>query len=253
MHLYKLPLEVSFWILALIIAPFRADAAVSACLGVPDDQNRVIEVCQTANSYIFKLPSGDQTFDRDVMKATIVLKLSNWWAAHRLPAEDFCNSAIDYWVSVPESSPDATAARIILQSGRGPILFSALLNPQEFNPSTANAVTFPNAAYPESYGVRAGSLIAKALPDSTSEAVEGLALAGGALAAASQGGLWYKLTTEPFEEEAVRRRIMLLNGANQVLDRVDTNQIYEWLAHRRHVFSMTIDCDPGTMGVGTHD
>ena len=214
----------------------------SQCLGVPNDQNPVIYACESRDSYIFKLPAGDKTFDKQYMVHQISAGILEWWINQGLDLSDICTAKVAYWVSVPDGNPDGTAARILVDTPIGSVLFSTILEPQVFHPTDESVAIFPLQQYPNSFGIRTKSLLAKALPNAAPEEVEALAFAAGATSVQEIAPNWYHLVTRPFKEISARDQLINLNQSTHLLDRVDANQIYEWLAFRRHVFTMQVDC-----------
>ena len=219
----------------------QQELAGPTCTAIPfGSDNPAVEVCEYEKAYTFTVVGELYKYEKKVYQNRMQEMLIHWLDQSNLPSEYWRDATVDMWLAVPEANPGATQARFAVSGSSGSFVLFSSIHPEEWDLTNDNVGILLDGPYPESYGVTAGEILVQK-KDSTSE--DTLFRYMERLGGYSPEGFsrnWYNFQSVVFDEERIRERVENSFEGRFIVDAVQRNSIYEWIAQREKVVSFKL-------------
>lgn len=215
--------------------------AGAACVSVPPAASSPLAVaCDDGNTYSITVAGIVHQWNKDVYQAALRNGIVSWLGGE---ASRYGTAQTEVWLSVPEANPAAASIRVQVldQKGDAPTFVVSL----EMEPSAwafandAVAIMGPER-YPASYGHRAGEILVKPRAGRTTSETATYLAPFGATAPLPLTQAWSLFHTSVFQEAAVRAAVELDQGHAAEVEKIDYNQVVEWIAQRGEAFAFPL-------------
>jgi len=215
--------------------------ASSQCTYVPaSERNSTVYACHTENDYQFEINGASLIYDKNTYQ-TNLSKYINTWVKTSDSLTNFKNAHVELWLSVPELNPSATQMRALITTNQKKFIMFLSIRPEEWRTQDYNiGILNQNESYPQSYGVKATSLLIKQQQNTSEDGFVTILSENGLHDITKFSGSWYQATTHAFGESAAVKKVMKSKKAQQYVEKIQTNAVVEWIALRELVFSFRL-------------
>lgn len=224
------PLKTAIIISALLQSTYTP--AQNKCIQIPEKAPLLV-LCQNESTITFSGHDFNDSYSlsdfrtrmEDQIETTILSDISSF-----LPDIDPCQFSMDYFIWVPETNPSNYAFRIQLRWETKTLLFDVVLDHDQFQPRIEMTRSIEGkTSYPDSYGAKLGSLVAKIGPDAdTDEVANLLNLEVNVVAFDKPKESLYEVTTIPFTSSQTIDRLSTYG----LFESVEKNMVYESPGYR---------------------
>ena len=229
-------------LITLLIFSAKVAFASQVCTGIPSNSAEpAVLACESATAYKFTIAGAKTEYNKDDYQAAFHRHLQNWAKAKELPESAFAQAEVTMWLSVPEANPPGTRARAVVTTSWGELVvyMDIPLSTWEWDEHDMG-VFEAGSSYPDSYGMRLGQLLVKKLPEVSLADLKSWLASFDANLGESFGGNWYVVNVPFFNELDVRGQIEADGKFTTMLEQLQANYIYEWIAWRSAVFRFTL-------------
>ncbi len=227
---------------AIVLGMSISEVALAAkvCTVFPrDSANPIVEACELDTEYRFRIGDENYQFAKDIFRDQIRQATIAWLADRDLESSVSEVSAVEIWLSVPESNPLAAQARAVVSTARGNIVFSFDVKSNDWTFGDEKTAILNHKTYPESFGHRPSRILATAFAGVSAAAVIDSLMDSGAISVRSEGNDNYSAVCKPFEEISLAQNAA--KSHSDVFRNVQVNSVYEWIADRQIAFRFLMD------------
>lgn len=209
--------------------------ATNSCVVFPrESKNPVVEVCHNDVEITFRIVDDITRFESDQFKSRVMESIRAWLTKHGKSDALIDDSAVEIWMTVPESDPAAAQPRAVVTTSFGKLSFWFDLKAQEWILKDKETAVLGEQNYPDSFGYRPTRVLAKAQSGISGKQAKAALMDAGANGVTEQGGGWYAATCDVFQEVAVAERALKTHDG--VLEYAQVNSVFEWIADRQKAF-----------------
>jgi len=215
-----------------------------ACRNVPDGSLETpVSVCETTNSYKIIIGDSSDEYEKSFFQSELKNEISNWVESTALAPEDLCGSKINFWLSIPETNPYATQARVEISNSQSNFLVYLSPRLEDWNVNNDKVSILEQEDYPDAYGYLSGKLVIKGKKGTTKRQLDQYLSQYDAIEGELISGLWYSYNLEAFSESETIDRIEADPFSNFFVEKLGTNTAFEWISAKESVFNFTWDCE----------
>lgn len=231
-----------FRFIAIIMTMSISEVAIatSDCIVFPrESANPAVKACEAETVYVFRIGEQKYVFEKDIFRHRIRQAAAEWLFSKDLLSLLEETTAIEVWLSVPESNPLAAQARAVFKTTLGNISFSFDVKSDDWSFRDESAAVLNDKTYPESFGYRPSKIFAKTFDGIPTSVVTDSLTDAGAVAIKDEGNGHYSATCRTFNEMAVVQEAS--KSHSDILKYVQVNSVYEWIADRQMAFRFSLD------------
>jgi hypothetical protein len=234
--------------LATVAAPEAAatPARLDRCVDIPRDADPApVTVCETKSEYVFTVVGERTAYAKDDFRAALRTAIFRWYDDAGVEAPSLAR--LEFWVAVPEANPAGAMARVAVVDGvtssgdpAPSVVFFLGLDPATWTITDADVGVLDDERYPEAYGHRAGILLVKRAQTADKGQVEAFLARYGVGAGDEFAPSWSAHPVTPLTETETAALVRDDPGAKALVDKVELNQIVEWIARRERAFAFSL-------------
>ncbi|MCX6110296.1 MAG: hypothetical protein NTZ90_11920 [Proteobacteria bacterium] len=206
---------------------------------VPDPSPGKVSACETATTYTFDVAGQHYEFAKEIFRDQLRTVLGNWAQQSQIVLPQ--DAWIDYWLAVPEGSPQGTMARAVVSWKTGALVAYLDLAPERWDLRSQNVgVLTAEASYPASFGYQAETLLVKHGDQADLDAVHRFMLGYGATVPSPLNRGWEVYHVAAMEEASTAKAIRSAPDFSRNAMQVEFNAMVEWIATRQRVFAFSL-------------
>jgi hypothetical protein len=217
----------------------RSEVAFGSCIKFPRDAEiATVEVCEYADSFLFRIGDNAKSFFKDEFSRNITIAAQEWLSEHNNTVKLPEDSVIQIWMTVPMANPLAAQPRAVVSTSSGWISFWFDLNKFKWHFQNKETAILGNESYPQSYGHRPASIFVQSQPDISAETMSALLHHQGATSVVNRGNGTFEATCKIFDEKKLASRV---NAIKAYVKYAQVNSVMEWIADRQMAFLVSVD------------
>jgi len=218
-----------------------AAPVVGACIHIPEAAEAgpgIVTACETLSSYNFDVAGTHYDYPKEAFREQVRKTLGDWALKSHVILPD--EAWIEFWLAVPEGSPQGTMGRAVVNWKGGGLVAYLELGLDHWELASRNVgILDPGESYPTNFGHQAETLLVKPRDQVDQGDLHRYLQTLGASAPAALGQGWEVYHVAAMEEADTARAIRAAPEFARHLSHVELNAMIEWIAVRQRVFAFS--------------
>ena len=224
-----------------ISAVAAAAPVAGACVHIPEAAESgpgTVIACETPTSYTFDVTGRHYDYTKEAFREQVRKTLGDWAIKSHVALPQ--NARIEFWLAVPEASPQGTMGRaVVIWKGGGLVAYLELGLESWVLASRSVGILRPGESYPTNFGHQAETLLVKSSGQGDQDDRYRFLQNLGASAPTALGQGWEVYRVAAMQEEETAKAIKTASESARHVSHVELNAMIEWIAVRQRVFAFS--------------